>query len=56
MVQETTILGMSTSTFTLVHVLLSLVGIGSGLLVLYGMLFGKCYDTAQPRLFWPRPS
>jgi hypothetical protein len=27
------ILGMTTSTFTLVHVLLSLVGIGSGFLI-----------------------
>lgn len=32
------ILGMSTSTFTLVHVLLSLAGIGSGLVILYGLL------------------
>jgi hypothetical protein len=40
------ILGMSTSTFTIVHVLLSLVGIGSGLLVLYGLLLGKRLDGA----------
>ena len=40
------ILGMSTSVFTLVHVLLSLVGIGSGLLVVYGMLLGKRFDGA----------
>ena len=32
------ILGMSTTTFTLVHVALSLVGIVSGLVVLFGML------------------
>jgi uncharacterized membrane protein SirB2 len=32
------ILGMSLSTFTLVHVLISLAGIGSGLVVVYGML------------------
>ncbi len=38
------ILGLSTSTFTLVHVLLSLVGIGSGLVVLYGLITGKPYD------------
>jgi hypothetical protein len=31
------ILGMSLSTFTLVHVLISLAGIGSGLIVVYGM-------------------
>ena len=35
------ILGMSTSTFTLLHVLISLVGIGSGLIVMYGFLAGK---------------
>lgn len=35
------ILGMSTSTFTLLHVLISLAGIGSGLIVVYGMLSGK---------------
>jgi hypothetical protein len=35
------ILGMSTSTFTLVHVLISLVGILSGLVVLYGLLTAK---------------
>jgi hypothetical protein len=40
------ILGMSTATFTLLHVLLSLVGIGSGLLVLYGMIRGKRFDGA----------
>ena len=32
------ILGMSTSTFTLIHVLISLAGIGIGLVVLYGLL------------------
>jgi len=40
------ILGMTTATFTLVHVLLSLVGIASGLLVLYGLLLGKRFDGA----------
>ena len=40
------ILGTTTSTFTLVHVLLSLVGIGSGFLVAYGMLLGKRFDGA----------
>jgi hypothetical protein len=38
------ILGMSLSTFTLVHVFLSLVGIGSGLIVVYGLLNGKRLD------------
>jgi hypothetical protein len=37
---------MSLSTFTLVHVFLSLVGVGSGFLVVYGMLLGKRFDGA----------
>lgn len=35
------ILGMSTSTFTLFHVLLSLAGIGTGFIVILGLLAGK---------------
>ena len=38
------ILGMSTSTFTLVHVILSLIGIFAGLLVLAGMFGSKKLD------------
>jgi hypothetical protein len=38
------ILGMSTSTFTVVHVVLSLIGIVSGLIVLFAMLGGKRLD------------
>ncbi len=38
------ILGMSTATYTLFHVLISLVGIGSGLLVVFGFLAGKRLD------------
>ena len=38
------ILGMTLSTFTLVHVVISLIAIGSGLLVLYGLLIGKRLD------------
>jgi hypothetical protein len=38
------ILGMSTSTFTLLHVLISLVGIGSGLIVAFGFLNGKLFS------------
>ena len=38
------ILGMTTSTFTFVHVLLSLIGIGSGFVVVYGLLAGKRLD------------
>jgi hypothetical protein len=37
-------LGMSLSTFTLVHVLISLVGIASGIVVLYGLLSAKRLD------------
>jgi hypothetical protein len=38
------ILGMTTSTFTLVHVLISLAGIGSGFIIVYGLLTGKRLD------------
>jgi hypothetical protein len=37
------ILGMSTSTFTAFHVVLSLIGIVAGLLALYGLLQGKLF-------------
>jgi len=36
--------GMTISTFTFVHVLLSLVGIGSGFVVMFGLLTGKRLD------------
>jgi hypothetical protein len=39
------ILGMTTSTFTLVHVVISLISIGSGLIVSYGLLVGKRLDA-----------
>jgi len=35
------ILGMSVATFTTVHVILSLIGIASGIVVLFGMLGAK---------------
>src|SRR5437867_1274896 len=35
------IFGMSLETFTLFHVVLSLIGIGSGFVVLFGLLGGK---------------
>jgi|SRR5664279_2040723 len=38
------ILGMSTSTFTLVHVIIGLAGIATGFRVLYGLLTGKRLD------------
>jgi len=38
------IFGMTTSTFTFVHVLLSLAGIGTGFIVVYGMLAAKRLD------------
>jgi hypothetical protein len=44
------ILGMSTSTFTTVHVVISLIGIASGLVVLYGMLAAKTGPLAAKRM------
>ena len=41
-------LGISLSTFTLVHVLISLIGIGSGLVVVFGMISGKRPDRWTP--------
>jgi hypothetical protein len=38
------ILGMSTATFTLLHVLISLVGIGSGLFLMYGFFTANRLD------------
>lgn len=38
------ILGISTATYTFLHVALSLVGIGSGLVVMFGFLTGKRLD------------
>jgi len=38
------IFGMTTATFTLVHVVLSLVGIFSGLVVTFGLIAGKRFD------------
>jgi hypothetical protein len=38
------IFGMTTSTYTLLHVVISLVGIGSGLYVAFGLLTGKRLD------------
>jgi hypothetical protein len=39
-----TVFGMSLATYTLIHVLISLVGIGSGLVVLFGLISGKSLD------------
>jgi len=39
-------LGMTLPTFTLVHVVISVIGIGSGLLVMYGLLIGKRLEGA----------
>jgi hypothetical protein len=39
------ILGMTLAAFTLFHVVISLVGIASGLIVAYGLLRGKRFDT-----------
>jgi len=38
------VLGMSLKTYTLIHVLISLVGIASGLVVMYGLLKNKRLD------------
>ena len=38
------VFGMSLQTYTLIHVVISLVGIGSGFVVMYGMLTGKRLD------------
>jgi hypothetical protein len=38
------VLGVSLETFTLIHVLISLVGIGSGLTVTYGFLTNERLD------------
>lgn len=38
------VLGMSLATFTLIHVLISLLGIGSGIIVVYGLLTGRRLD------------
>jgi len=38
------VLGMSLKTYTLIHVLISLVGIASGLVVMYGLLENKRLD------------
>jgi hypothetical protein len=38
------ILGMSKATYTLLHVLISLAGIGTGLVVMYGLLTAKRLD------------
>jgi hypothetical protein len=38
------ILGMTTATFTLLHVVISLVGIGSGFVVMYGLLTARRLD------------
>jgi hypothetical protein len=39
------VFGMSLATFTLVHVVISLIGIGSGFVVAYGLLNGKRLDN-----------
>ena len=38
------VLGMSLETFTLIHVLISLVGIASGVVVMYGFLSNQRLD------------
>jgi hypothetical protein len=38
------VLGMSLETYTVIHVLISLIGIASGLVVMYGLLTGKAMN------------
>lgn len=38
------ILGLTTATYTAVHVILSLIGIGTGLIVMFGLIGGKRLD------------
>jgi hypothetical protein len=47
----TMILGMSTAAYTLLHVLISLIGIGSGFIVLYGFFTGKRLNLWNS-IFW----
>jgi hypothetical protein len=48
------ILGMSTATYTFLHVLISLIGIGSGLVVMFGFITGKRLDTLTAVFLPPR--
>ena len=43
------VLGMSLQAFTLIHVLISLAGIGSGLVVIHGFLANKRLDRRNDR-------
>jgi hypothetical protein len=44
------VFGMSLATYTLIHVIISLIGIGSGLIVLFGMFGGKRLDGTTTAL------
>jgi hypothetical protein len=48
------ILGLSTSMFTLLHVIISLVGISAGLIALLGLLGGKLYRGLTALFLLPR--
>ena len=50
------ILGMSIPTFTAVHVVLSLIGIVSGLIVLFAMLGGIKARRLDGAVFWQQRS
>jgi hypothetical protein len=43
---------MNLAAFTLFHVILSLLGIGSGLIVFYGLLTAKRFDTWSSLFLW----
>ncbi len=46
------ILGMSLATFTLLHTIISLLGIASGLVVLFGMLSGRLLNGWNSFFLW----
>jgi len=46
------ILGMSLATFTLIHVVISLIGIASGFLVIFGLIGGSRMDSMTSVFLW----
>jgi hypothetical protein len=48
------VLGLSLETYTLIHVIISLIGIVSGLIVLFGMFASQRLNGLQPSSCSPR--
>jgi hypothetical protein len=46
------VFGMSLATYTLIHVIISLIGIGSGLIVLFGMFKAKSLPALTALFLW----